>query len=75
MHARSHSIPLDWVLRGLEMLMLPIDMFVNRHKYFRFNGRTAGITFAYAVAFPAFLGYFAYTTDVSSLPEDYRGSV
>lgn len=40
-------------------------MMVNRHKYFRWTGRTARITFAYMVAFPAFIGYLAYTTDVS----------
>lgn len=42
------------------------DMITNRHKYFRWTKRTAFITFAYAVAFPAFVGYFAYTTDVSA---------
>jgi hypothetical protein len=42
------------------------DMFVNRHKYFRWTRRTAGITFAYVIAFPAFIGYLAYTTDVSA---------
>jgi hypothetical protein len=40
-------------------------MHANRHKYFRWTPRTAGITFAYVVAFPAFVGYLAYTTDVS----------
>ena len=40
-------------------------MMVNRHKYFRWTGRTARITFAYMVAFPALIGYLAYTTDVS----------
>ena len=40
-------------------------MMVNRHKYFRWTGRTARITFAYMVAFPAFMGYLAYTYDVS----------
>ena len=40
------------------------DMFTNRHKYFRWNARTARITFAYVVAFPALIGYLAYTTDV-----------
>jgi hypothetical protein len=39
-------------------------MFINRHKYFRWTGRTARITFAYVVAFPALIGYLAYTTDV-----------
>jgi hypothetical protein len=42
-------------------------MFVNRHKYFRWTGRTARITFAYVVAFPALIGYLAYTTDVRML--------
>jgi hypothetical protein len=40
-------------------------MWINRHKYFRWTGRTARITFAYVVAFPAFIGYWAYVTDVS----------
>jgi len=39
------------------------NMYVNRHKYFRWTGRTAGITFAYVIAFPAFIGYWAFTTD------------
>ncbi|KAK0125224.1 hypothetical protein ONS96_009081 [Cadophora gregata f. sp. sojae] len=38
-------------------------MWINRHKYFRWTGRTARITFAYVVAFPALIGYLAYTTD------------
>jgi hypothetical protein len=42
-------------------------MFINRHKYFRWTGRTARITFAYVVAFPALIGYLAYTTDVRML--------
>jgi hypothetical protein len=42
-------------------------MFLNRHKYFRWTGRTARITFAYVVAFPALIGYLAYTTDVRML--------
>jgi len=42
------------------------DMITNRHKYFRWTKRTALLTFAYAVAFPAFVGYIAYTTDVSA---------
>ena len=42
-------------------------MFVNRHKYFRWTSRTARITFAYVVAFPALIGYLAYTTDVRML--------
>ena len=40
-------------------------MMVDRYKYFRWTGRTAWITFAYVVAFPTLIGYFAYTTDVS----------
>lgn len=52
-------------------LMKYANMYVNRHKFFRWTRRTAGLTFAYAIAFPAFVGYWAYTTDVScnlSLP-------
>ena len=51
------------------------DMMVNRHKYFRWTGRTARITFAYMVAFPAFIGYLAYTTDVRSLGIKEGGSL
>lgn len=47
------------------MIAKMIDMINNRHKYFRWTGRTARITFAYVVAFPAFVGYWAYKTDVS----------
>ncbi|KAI9811677.1 MAG: hypothetical protein M1832_000711 [Thelocarpon impressellum] len=39
------------------------NMYVNRHKYFRWTPRTAWLTFSYVAAFPAFVGYFAYTTD------------
>ncbi|KAI9807045.1 MAG: hypothetical protein M1825_005762 [Sarcosagium campestre] len=46
------------------------DMFVNRHKYFRWTRRSANITFAYVIAVPAILGYFAYTTDGKW---DFRG--
>lgn len=41
-------------------------MMVDRYKYFRWTGRTAWITFAYVVAFPTLIGYYAYTTDVST---------
>jgi hypothetical protein len=44
--------------------MMEAEMYVNRHKYFRWTPRTAWITFAYVIAFPTFLGYWAYTTDV-----------
>ena len=37
----------------------------NRYKYFRWAGQTARISFAYMVAFPAFVGYWGYVTDVS----------
>jgi len=46
------------------------NMWTNRHKYFRWTPRTARITFAYVVAFPAFIGYLAYTTDGKW---DFRG--
>jgi len=38
-------------------------MAANRYKYFRWTSRTARISFAYVVAFPAFIGYWAYVTD------------
>lgn len=41
-----------------------IDMFTNRHKYFRWTGRTAAITFVFGAFIPSILGYFAYTTEV-----------
>lgn len=41
-------------------------MMVDRYKYFRWTGRTAWITFAYVVAFPTLIGYYAYTTDVGT---------
>ena len=37
----------------------------NRHKYFRWTARTGWLTFAYVVAFPAFIGYLGTVTDVS----------
>ena len=50
-------------------------MFVNRHKYFRWTGRTARITFAYVVMFPAFIGYWAYTTDVRRSTLEQRAAL
>lgn len=42
-------------------------MTTNRHKYFRFNPRTARLTIVYAMVVPAIFGVMAYQTDVSSL--------
>lgn len=42
-----------------------VDMIVNRHKYFRWTKRTAFLSFAYVIAVPAFVGYWAFVTDVS----------
>ncbi|KAK1768484.1 hypothetical protein QBC33DRAFT_535129 [Phialemonium atrogriseum] len=39
------------------------NMITNRHKYFRWTPRTAGITFAYVVVIPGIVGYLAYKTD------------
>ncbi|OBT85788.1 hypothetical protein VE02_05827 [Pseudogymnoascus sp. 03VT05] len=39
------------------------NMIINRHKYFRWTKRTAFISFAYVIAFPAFVGYWAFVTD------------
>ncbi|TVY13159.1 hypothetical protein LARI1_G008713 [Lachnellula arida] len=39
------------------------NMMVNRHKYFRWTGRTARISFAYMVVVPALFGYIAYTSE------------
>lgn len=40
-------------------------MWVNRYKHFRFNGRTAWITFVYVAVVPSIVGVMAYRTDVS----------
>lgn len=39
-------------------------MSANRYKYFRWTARTAWISIAYAIVFPSFIGYIAYSTDV-----------
>ncbi|KAF2194496.1 hypothetical protein K469DRAFT_650339 [Zopfia rhizophila CBS 207.26] len=39
------------------------NMYVNRHKYFRWTPRTAWITFAYVVAVPSVFGVIAYSTE------------
>ncbi|KAM3068719.1 hypothetical protein ACMFMG_010896 [Clarireedia jacksonii] len=39
------------------------NMSVNRHKYFRWNARTARITFVFAVFVPTLLGIAAYKTE------------
>ncbi|GAW23952.1 hypothetical protein ANO14919_135300 [Xylariales sp. No.14919] len=38
-------------------------MTTNRHKFFRWTPRTAGLTFVYAVAVPFVVGVIAYQTD------------
>lgn len=40
-------------------------MTTNRHKYFRWNKRTAWISFAYVILVPAMLGTAGYMTEVS----------
>ncbi|KAI0184676.1 NADH:ubiquinone oxidoreductase 6.6kD subunit [Xylaria flabelliformis] len=39
------------------------NMTTNRHKYFRWTKRTAGLTFAYAIVVPFIVGVIAYQTD------------
>ncbi|KAI0468285.1 hypothetical protein F4859DRAFT_524531 [Xylaria cf. heliscus] len=39
------------------------NMTANRHKYFRWSNRTAGLTFVYAVVVPFVVGVIAYRTD------------
>jgi hypothetical protein len=39
------------------------NMWVKRHEFFRITPRTGFVSFMYIVAFPAFIGYLAYTTD------------
>ncbi|KAI0912971.1 hypothetical protein F4823DRAFT_579484 [Ustulina deusta] len=36
----------------------------NRHKYFRWTPRTAGLNFVYLIVVPSILGVIAYQTDV-----------
>ncbi|KAI1809967.1 hypothetical protein GGS20DRAFT_569441 [Poronia punctata] len=43
-------------------------MTTNRHKYFRWTPRTAGLTFMYAIVVPSIVGVIAYQTDVSGAP-------
>ncbi|KAI0430480.1 NADH:ubiquinone oxidoreductase 6.6kD subunit [Xylaria sp. FL1042] len=58
-------------MAGLEHYRVAVDpaiqklgtMTKNRHKYFRWTPRTAGITFAYAVVVPFIFGVIAYQTD------------
>ncbi|KAI0393619.1 NADH:ubiquinone oxidoreductase 6.6kD subunit [Xylariaceae sp. FL0594] len=38
-------------------------MTTNRHKFFRWTKRTAGLTFIYAVVVPSIVGVIAYRTD------------
>lgn len=44
-----------------------------RHRYFRFTGRTARISFIYMAAIPAVFGWVAYKTDVSGNRTVWRG--
>ncbi|EPE36756.1 hypothetical protein GLAREA_08919 [Glarea lozoyensis ATCC 20868] len=44
----------------------------SRHKYFRWTGRTARITFAYMFLFPAFIGVLAYRYEVCNTRAGYR---
>ncbi|KAF2657610.1 hypothetical protein K491DRAFT_777013 [Lophiostoma macrostomum CBS 122681] len=39
------------------------QMMINRHKYFRWTPRTAGITFAFMVVVPGMLGVAGYMTE------------
>ncbi|KZF23959.1 hypothetical protein L228DRAFT_266333 [Xylona heveae TC161] len=38
-------------------------MVTNRHKYFRWTGRTAWLTFVYVAAVPSIVLYLGYKTD------------
>ncbi|TGJ79788.1 hypothetical protein E0Z10_g8978 [Xylaria hypoxylon] len=59
-------------MAGLQHYRLAMDpaiqklgnMTTNRHKYFRWTPRTAGLTFVYAIAVPFVFGVIAYQTDV-----------
>ncbi|KAI0166605.1 NADH:ubiquinone oxidoreductase 6.6kD subunit [Xylariaceae sp. FL1272] len=58
-------------MAGLQHFRLALDpaiqklgiMQSNRHRYFRWTKRTAGITVVYAVIIPTIVGVLAYQTD------------
>ncbi|KAI1267289.1 NADH:ubiquinone oxidoreductase 6.6kD subunit [Xylariaceae sp. FL1019] len=58
-------------MAGLQHYRLALDpaiqklgtMQTNRHKYFRWTKRTAGITLVYTVIIPTIVGVLAYQTD------------
>ncbi|KAF7879515.1 hypothetical protein EAF04_000711 [Stromatinia cepivora] len=57
MAGHNHSLAMDPALVKYN------NMFTNRHKYFRWTGRTAGITFVFGAVIPSIVGYLAYTTE------------
>ncbi|KAF2492135.1 hypothetical protein BU16DRAFT_529504 [Lophium mytilinum] len=57
MAGHNHSLHMD------PSLVKYANMYVNRHKYFRWTPRTAWLTFAYVAVVPSIVGYVAYTTD------------
>jgi hypothetical protein len=69
--SQSRSIPsprLPARIRLHEYLLIylspPPDLYVNRHKFFRWTPRTAWITFAYVVLVPGIIGTIGYKYDV-----------
>ncbi|KAJ3552791.1 hypothetical protein NPX13_g11033 [Xylaria arbuscula] len=69
---QATRLPTSVKMAGLQHYRLAMDpaiqklgtMSTQRHKYFRWTPRTAGITFAYAIAVPFIVGVIAYQTDV-----------
>lgn len=47
------------------LTLVGVELNINRHKHFRWTGRTAWITFTYVVVVPTIVGIMAYKTDVS----------
>ncbi|KAA8567553.1 hypothetical protein EYC84_008028 [Monilinia fructicola] len=57
MAGHNHSLAMDPALVKYN------NMITNRHKYFRWTGRTAAITFVFGAVIPGIFGYMAYATD------------
>ncbi|KAF1998443.1 hypothetical protein P154DRAFT_578024 [Amniculicola lignicola CBS 123094] len=52
-HGKPHHAPDPAYLKWY-------DMTINRHKYFRWTGRTAWISFAYMILVPSIVGTIGY---------------
>ncbi|ATZ54210.1 hypothetical protein BCIN_10g02260 [Botrytis cinerea B05.10] len=53
----------DHVLAVDPALVKYSNMSTNRHKYFRWTGRTAAISFVFGAVIPSIVGYMAIKTE------------